>query len=308
MEFSGFAIALSWPETYCKQAGAWYDTLMQRLGFNHQGYYKAGHAAVVLVQSRTGKCHYFDFGRYHAPFANGRVRSADTDPELKVLTTALIHEDKITNIEDILSEHAKRKACHGSGDLHASICRINFETSWEKALSLQNKSPLPYGPFVLNGTNCSRFVQTILLAGKPNLAMRIKLKFLYTLTPAPITNVKALRHSKVIPVYADKNFYCAIRFNDVLPEPPRPEYLPRTAQWLAGEGAGSWFYFKKELDKFMISRYADDGSLEFKTTYQLLNKEAFNLKKDFKTTYLSHHQQIRVIQAGKMFEFTPLSN
>ena len=35
---SGIAIALAWPETYCKQAGGWYDGLLQTLGFNHPKY------------------------------------------------------------------------------------------------------------------------------------------------------------------------------------------------------------------------------------------------------------------------------
>lgn len=304
--FNGFAIALAWPETYCKQAGAWYDPFMKRMGFNQIGYYKAGHAAVVLVQNNTGKCHYFDFGRYHAPFAHGRVRSAKTDPELKVWKTARIVEDEIINLQDILGELAERKACHGSGDLHASSCSINFDAAYEKAVILQDRGPLAYGPFVFNGTNCSRFVRTILLAGRPGLSTRTKLKFPYTLTPAPITNVRALNYPRVIAVNADKNIPTCFNFNEVLPEPERPESLPSAARWLAGEGAGSWFDVKRALDCFVVSRYAEDGSLEFTSFYQLINKEKFEVREDFQVTYLSHHQKIRIIQAGKMIEFNPL--
>jgi hypothetical protein len=67
IDFNGIAIALAWPETYCKQAVAWYDTLMQAMDFNQQVYYKAGHAAVVLMQTDTGKCDYFFFPRWPAP-------------------------------------------------------------------------------------------------------------------------------------------------------------------------------------------------------------------------------------------------
>ena len=52
----GFAIALAWPETLCKQAGAWYDYLLYYAGINRKGYYKVGHAAVVLVDDETQSC------------------------------------------------------------------------------------------------------------------------------------------------------------------------------------------------------------------------------------------------------------
>ena len=64
---NGFAIALAWPETQCKEAVAWYDGLMRMININKNGYYKVGHAAIVLVEDISGRCHYFDFGRYHAP-------------------------------------------------------------------------------------------------------------------------------------------------------------------------------------------------------------------------------------------------
>ena len=71
---TGFAIALAWPETYCKQAGSWYEFITAALGINRNNYYKAGHAALVLVDGINKTCHYFDFGRYHSPFQHGRVK------------------------------------------------------------------------------------------------------------------------------------------------------------------------------------------------------------------------------------------
>ncbi len=46
---TGFAIALAWPQTYCKQPGAWYDPITLLLGINKNNYYKVGHAALVLI-------------------------------------------------------------------------------------------------------------------------------------------------------------------------------------------------------------------------------------------------------------------
>ena len=46
---SGLAIALAWPQTYCKQPGSWYDPVTEWLGINKNNYYRAGHAATVLI-------------------------------------------------------------------------------------------------------------------------------------------------------------------------------------------------------------------------------------------------------------------
>ena len=88
---NGIAIVLAWPETLCKQAGSWYDPVLQWVSINKNNYYKIGHAAIVLVDSKTGDCHYFDFGRYHAPYQHGRVRSAVTDHDLEIKTKASVN-------------------------------------------------------------------------------------------------------------------------------------------------------------------------------------------------------------------------
>ena len=111
---TGIAIALAWPQTFCKQPGSWYDPLTLRLGFNINHYYRVGHAAVVLIDIEHQKCHYFDFGRYHTPFQNGRVRSAETDPELEMKTTPVISNNNksIVNFRELVFELCQNKACH----------------------------------------------------------------------------------------------------------------------------------------------------------------------------------------------------
>lgn len=192
--YDGIAIAIAWPETLCKQAGSWYDMPLMWLGLNKNHYYKVGHAAVVLIDIQTKVCHYFDFGRYHAPFQHGRVRSCYTDHDLEMKTEAIIKNGKLLNYKDILIELYNNEACHGSGDLHASYCLINFSSAYEKATQMQSLSPIRYGPFLPNGTNCSRFVNAILLSGKPNIINRILLIAPKTLTPTPIGNVRSLKN------------------------------------------------------------------------------------------------------------------
>lgn len=214
---NGIAITLAWPETLCKQAGAWYDTPLKWLGLNRNSFYKVGHSAIVLIENKTGNCHYFDFGRYHAPYHYGRVRSAFTDHDLEVNTKAIVFEGKITNYNELLLELFGNESCHGSGALHAGYCSVNFEKALEKAMQMQAISPIPYGPFLPNGTNCSRFVNTVILSGQPIFLYRLILAYPKTLSPTPIGNVKALgnyciissrqEHAEIIkPDFQLKNF------------------------------------------------------------------------------------------------------
>ena len=193
--YDGIAIALAWPETKCKQAGAWYDAPMKWLGINKDNYYTVGHAATILIDKVTGNCNYFDFGRYHSPFQHGRVRSALTDHELEISTKAIISENgKLLNYREILTEIFLNDSNHGTGLMESSYCEIHFDSAYKMATSLQQISPIPYGPFIPGGTNCSRFVNKVILGGRPQWIHRLLLFAPRTLTPTPLGNVKALNH------------------------------------------------------------------------------------------------------------------
>lgn len=220
--YTGFAIAIAWPETLCKQAGSWYDVPLNWVGINKDHYYKVGHAAVVLINEKNGKCYYFDFGRYHAPFQYGRVRDEESDHDLEINTKAIITENRqIANYSEILSEIFFNSSCHGSGALYASYCKINFEKAFIKAKQMQKKNPIPYGPFKIGGTNCSRFVNTVTISGKPKLIYRLLLLCQKTLTPMPIGNVKALDNyfrmslkKEALELYSQKHLTTIQQFNE----------------------------------------------------------------------------------------------
>lgn len=195
---SGFIITIAWPETLCKQAGAWYDRLMRATGFNQGNYYKVGHSALVLVDGRQGICHYFDFGRYHAPVGHGRVRDSETDHDLKIGTKAIIQDGQILNARALLLELAGNPSTHGSGPLHAAIAPVNFNSAFAAAKEMQRQSPHAYGPFIWNGTNCSRFVRTIAMAGRLSLTQHARLALPMTLTPTPMHNVTTVGASVVV--------------------------------------------------------------------------------------------------------------
>lgn len=194
IKHNGFAIALAWPETMCKQVGAWYDPLMRLTGFNKDGYYHIGHSAVLLVDDETKMCQYFDFGRYHSPHGHGRVRSAETDHDLRLNTKAQFSDDasEILNLGEILTELYTNPSTHGTGTIKGAATRINFDKAVSLARKMQEKDFLPYGVFERASSNCSRFVNRVLCVGKPTLFERLKLQVPLTVSPSPAWNLFAV--------------------------------------------------------------------------------------------------------------------
>jgi len=186
----GIAVTIAWPETYCKQAGAWYDPVIQAVNIGKNGYYKVGHAAIVLIDS-NGNCFYFDFGRYHTPHSFGRVRDVSTDHDLKIFTKVKFDNDGEPILKNLLDELNNNASCHGDGKLRAGYIHTNFDKAYQCAKEIQQNDYLPYGPFVRKGTNCSRFVRDIALVGSKNKWVNAKLRLPWMLTPSPMWNIKA---------------------------------------------------------------------------------------------------------------------
>ena len=190
MSKSDFIIPLAWPETMVMSTGAWYDYLMNKLGFLKNEKYRVGHSAALLVNSKTGKVSYFDFGRYHTPIHFGRVRDEETDNELQLQTIANCKRETILNIDNILTEIAGNKSNHGEGTMYASILKgVEYNKAYIYAKKMQKKGVIPYGPFIKNGTNCSRFVASLMRAGKPSIIKTLRLKYPYCITPSPKRNI-----------------------------------------------------------------------------------------------------------------------
>ncbi len=88
-----------------------------------------------------------------------------------------------------------------------------------------------------------------------------------------------------------------IRLPKILPQPELPFVLPDTAQWLAGEGAGSWFVIERKDQCYQVSRYSPVGELECKGNFS--SSELFELNKTFTVTYPSHCLLVSVLQENK---------
>ena len=180
-----FIIALAWPEGMVSACGSWYDIFFAR---NKK--YRVGHSALALVDSISGKLRYFDFGRYHAPKDFGRVRDVETDRDVAIKTHAKIEKNKINNLKEILLEIKSNESFHGEGTLYASVLNdVSYSRAYEYAKKIQNKGLIPYGPFVYNGTNCSRFVASVMRSSSPTYLKNARLKFPICISPSPKRNV-----------------------------------------------------------------------------------------------------------------------
>ncbi len=309
---TGIAIALAWPQTYCKQPGSWYDPVTLFLGINRNHYYKVGHAALVLVNPEENKAQYFDFGRYHAPYKHGRVRSAETDHDLEIRTVPVLSKDKkrIENFRDILSELQQNKACHGEGELYAAYCPVNFDMAYAKAQQMQAESPIPYGPFVFKGSNCSRFVNTVIRAGKPDFRYWFGLNFKVPFTPTPISNVKKLENRQMLPRLLEGELFCPLKklnrqlLVSTLPAPEKHPAIPENARWLSGEGAGSWFDFEFEGNRLKATRYSPEGVIECTGLFE--NRDAIQLlgkHSTFSVSYPSNCKTVSLKVSGTELRF-----
>ncbi|MCF8465261.1 MAG: hypothetical protein K9G41_10490 [Flavobacteriales bacterium] len=302
--FSGYVIALAWPKAWAKEAGDGYDRLMRGLGFNDDGFYRVGHAALVLVNGDNGSCHYFDFGRYHAPVDMGRVRDAETDHELVIGTKAITNGKRINNLDEILCEVQSNSSTHASGPLFASYVRIDFFKAYETAKQLQEKGAIAYGPFEKAGLNCSRFVREVILAGNPNWAHALRLQVVPMVTPSVLYPVSALYHWVKVPGCLDleaearKEHLSSLPdslFQGVIPEPNCPLNVPISAQWLAGEGAGSWYDLARTELGFLLTRYSRTGEQECAVPMQQIDGEEWSHDDSFTITYMSHCAEINLL-------------
>ena len=198
-----FIITLAWPEGMVTAPGSWYDKIASK-----NGQYRAGHSAVVLVNSTTNKTRYFDFGRYHTPKGYGRVRDLETDPDL-ALIDAEIEDGEIVNIKQILIHISEMKSTHGTGKLYASIIKkIDFLSAFDYAKKAQARGMTSYGPFVRKGTNCSRFVANVIISAGVSYIKKTRFKYPFCISPSPKRNVSISSNNYYI---VEKNKFIQVK-------------------------------------------------------------------------------------------------
>lgn len=104
--------------------------------------------------------------------------------------------------------------------------------------------------------------------------------------------------------------FCPVSISDrsklkgTLPEPEKPKNNSEFAQWLSGEGSGSWFSISlEENEKYFISRFGPNVELECKGEFEICNNQSFNIRIPFQFEHLSHCRKVKISQENRLVEF-----
>ena len=314
MIHSGKLIVLAYPDTFVRMSDEWQCKLLPLVGLGTWKQIKAGHAAIVLIENKTGEANYYDFGRYVTPDGFGRVRSAITDDELKIPFKAkLIGNGPLENLEEfLLWLDANPQKTHGEGRLLASVCEeVDFEKAQNYILNLQEKGSVPYRAFKEDGSNCARFVTETILATVKNKKIIKTLHHNKRFSPSPIGNVVISSSSKVFETFNGlikeytgsalkenlTNYFHRNKFEttkeNLLP------LLPENAQKLSGYGSNAWFEIELldiKKEQYRIQRFNDLHKIDYIGVFRALDK--FDVDRPFQIAYDSHCDFCHVMQNG----------
>ena len=332
-EYRDLALVIAWPDQTARGDERWM-AFLKWAGIVKNLNFKVGHAAIILVNHRTGLLAYYDFGRYITPRGDGRARSASSDPRLTLSTRAQVDVDgTLTNLPAILSElHQKEDATHGGGRLFFSLADgLSFNKATRFADKLVDQGPIPYGAVAPGNNSCSRFVAQVLLTGwETGNPVKRRVKFPESLKPSPMSNVVNASPGRLVYCYSGgvlksmrMTRWLSLRFQlDLLlhnlstrkardlpcdrkpgsiAEPQRPASIPATAQWLGGIGEGAWYALEPGLepDVLLVTKYGASGEPDYQVPCH--TDAAFKLSLPYQFTYHCHYRQHLIIQNSRYF-------
>lgn len=317
MTYTGKIIVLAFPDTFVQYSDEPSVKFLLALGLGKNNYIKAGHAAFVLIENRTGNAEYYDFGRYITPKGHGRVRSAVTDIELEIPFKAIITSDyKLSNVEDfLLWLEANPKKTHGDGRLVASVCDyIDYEKAKKYVLSVQSMGSIPYKAFGKTGSNCSRIVTDTILSSTDQIKIKRPLLRNKLFTPSPLGNVE--KAALNTPVYQVKDGRLQVYPGSVFKENLTNYFdkkIPETkdkgikkcnnrldkAHFLSGTGSSAYFVLEEYLEEnvFEITRYTEYGEKDFKGLF-VAKESRLNPKQEYRFVYDSNCLYCHIEQNG----------
>ncbi len=316
--YNDIALPLAWPDQTAYGDEAWMS-LLKKCGIVKNLNFKVGHAAILVMERRTGLVRYFDFGRYVSPRGYGRARSQYFDPRLQINTLAEFDPStgEIINLLDILQELSSMEtATHGGGRLlFVPTSGISFKKAVAYAEDLVQQGPVPYGALAAKNNSCSRYVAQILTHAIDPKDFRIR-KILYPecIKASPMSNVVNASADGYIYCYEQKilshwkmNRWASLRFQwnllqenlcrqkmqlqspisnhqkiGFLEEPLRPIHLPVNAQWLGGIGDGVWLHLVHHPPYFEITCYSAHAEMLY--TAHAVCSQAFDIDKHYTFT------------------------
>lgn len=326
MTNSGIILTLAYPETIVMVSDEWYSPYLRFLGVGKKNYVRAGHNALVLIDKTTGVLEYHDFGRYITPIPNGRVRGKDTDHELDFPITAVIDNDEIENLNDILiflSTHPK--LTHGDGKLIASVCNaIDYDKARSHITRMQNRHFIRYAAFIKDGCNCARFVTDSLIASVTDFKIKERLKKSKKFTPSTIGNVIIADTENYVyeiseegnittyqsSVKKDNRRYFLDRLKQHKPnfigtlKPKHIEIKSHHAQWLDGIAAGAWFelHLTDVEHEYRFRRVSPHGNIDVDGLYKVDNTN-FNYQETYSFVHYSNCAFYHIEQQQKIYRF-----
>lgn len=326
MNYTGKIIVLAFPDTFVQYSDEPSVKYLLALGLGKNNYIKAGHAAFVLIENKTGTAEYYDFGRYITPKGYGRVRSAVTDIELEIPFKAVITPDsKLDNVEDfLLWLEANPKKTHGDGRLVASVCDyIDYERARNHVLSIQNMGSIPYKAFGKKGSNCSRIVTDTILRSTDHVKIKRPLLRNKLFTPSPLGNVeKAALGSPIyqvekgnVQVYPGSvfkenltNYFDKKIPNAKINNTKKQNRDLEKAHFLSGTGSSAYFMLEQSLEDnvFKITRYTEQGEEDFKGLF-VVKSGRLDLKQEYCFTYDSNCCYCHIKQNGNEIRLEQIS-
>jgi hypothetical protein len=326
-----FILTLAYPETIVSHAEEWYSKFLRFLFVGSKTHVRAGHAALVLIDKKTGVLEYHDFGRYITTSPNGRVRGRETDFELNYPITAKIEDDTIKNLDDILQFLAMHpKLTHGDGNLYASVCNmVNYEVARAHITKMQNLHFIRYAAFINDASNCARFVTDTLIASVTNSTIKNKLQSSKWFTPSTIGTVLIADTDSFVYVVSEngeiKEFDSTVSkenrrlFLDTLKgytpsvvgalKPRHNNEKMEHAQWLGGIAAGAWFEIHglQSDKKYRFRRISSYGNIDCDGVY-LIDSEGFDLNSKHQFVQYSNCLFFHIEQNSKYYRFDFLEN
>ena len=326
MTNSGIILTLAYPETIVMVADEWYSPYLRFLGVGKKNYVRAGHNALVLIDKTTGVLEYHDFGRYITPIPNGRVRGKDTDHELDFLITAVVDNDEIKNLNDILIFLATHpKLTHGDGKLIASVCNaIDYDKARSHITRMQNRHFIRYAAFIKDACNCARFVTDSLIASVTDFKIKERLKKSKKFTPSTIGNVIIADTENYVyeiseegnittyqsSVKKDNRRYFLDRLKQHKPnfigtlKPKHIEIKSHHAQWLDGIAAGAWFelHLTDVEHEYRFRRVSPHGNIDVDGLYKVDNTN-FNYQETYSFVHYSNCAFYHIEQQQKIYRF-----
>jgi hypothetical protein len=326
MNTTGIIIAIAYPETIVRISTEWTVSRMYLFGIGKKNYLRAGHAALILIDTSNGNLDYYDFGRYVTPLTTGRVRGKLTDHELDFQLHATIQNNSIANLNNILKFLATHpKLTHGEGTMLASVCdEIDYDKAKNYIENLQNEGLIKYAAFGKAGSNCSRFVTETLIASTTNENIKKKLKKSKWFTPSTIGNVliadtqqkiHKVSETGAIDTFKSSKFKENVKlFLDRLKryqpnlegnlEPKTNSIHHKNAQWLSGIGGGAWFelYSLDHESDYRLRRISPYGNVDVDGIFRI-SEPGFESKEDYEFVPYSNCHFVHVRQHGKTFRF-----